>query len=62
MYFFIGGYHGYDRIGYHGEHRKEIVEFNYETESWTVIGAMKEGKQSYGVSVVSFDDYKKWCN
>ena len=62
MYFFIGGYHGYDKYGYHGERRKEIVEFNQETESWTVIEAMKEPKYGHGVSVVSLDDYKKWCN
>merc|ERR1711971_202316 len=48
--------------GYGGGLRKEIVEFNQETESWTVIGEMKEGKFSTAVSVVSFDDYKKWCN
>ena len=41
---------------------KNILEFNQETESWTVIGAMKEQKKSYAVSIVSFDDYKKWCN
>ena len=41
---------------------KDILEFNLLTESWTVIGAMKEGKHSNTVSVVSYDDYKKWCN
>ena len=45
-----------------GNYRKEIIEFNHETESWTVIGAMKEPKSAAEVSVVSFDDYKKWCN
>ena len=45
-----------------GNIRKEILEFNYETESWTVIGAMKEQKRGVGVSVVSLDDFKKWCN
>ena len=44
-----------------GENRKDILEFNQETESWTVIGAMKEPKSLHTVSVVSFDDYKKWC-
>ena len=42
--------------------RKEILEFNYDTDSWTVIGAMKEPRKNQGVSVVSFEDYKKWCN
>ena len=45
-----------------GNYRKEIIEFNHETESWTVIGAMKEQKFVTAVSVVSLDDYKKWCN
>ena len=48
--------------GYNGGNKKEILEFNYETESWTVIGAMKEQKRGVGVSVVSLDDFKKWCN
>ena len=41
---------------------KMIQEFNYETESWTEIGTMKEARYSYAVSVVSYDDYGKWCN
>ena len=41
---------------------KDILEFNQETESWTVIGAMKEPKYATAVSVVSYDDYKKFCN
>ena len=45
-----------------GNHWKEIIEFNHQTDSWTVIGAMKEPKSATDVSVVSFDDYKKWCN
>ena len=40
----------------------DILEFNHATESWTVIGAMKEKRRRHGVSVVSFDDYEKWCN
>ena len=41
-------------------YRNEIIEFNKETESWTVIGAMKEPKHGTAVSVVSFDDYANW--
>ena len=41
---------------------KDILEFNHKTESWTVIGAMKEPRLGHSVSVVSFEDYKKWCN
>ena len=41
---------------------KDILEFNFQTESWTVIGAMKEPRLGHSVSVVSFEDYKKWCN
>ena len=40
--------------------RKDILEFNHMTESWTAIGEMKEPKGA-SVSVVSFDDYEKWC-
>ena len=56
-YFLIGGYDGvYTGI------RKEILEFNQETESWTVIGAMKEPRENHAVSLVSIDHYDKWCN
>ena len=41
---------------------KDILEFNLLTESWTVIGAMKEPRLAHSGSVVSFEDYKKWCN
>ena len=41
---------------------KDILEFNLLTESWTVIGAMKEPRFAHSGSVVSFEDYKKWCN
>ena len=41
---------------------KDILEFNLLTESWTVIGAMKEPRLAHSESVVSFEDYKKWCN
>ena len=41
---------------------KDILEFNLQTESWTVIGAMKEPRVAHSASVVSFEDYKKWCN
>ena len=56
---FSGGIMGYsssDSI------RDEILEYNKETEEWTVIGAMTEPKHRQGVSVVSFADYKEWCN
>ena len=44
--------------------KKEISEFNPETESWTVIGAMKEKRYKHDVSVVSFadSDFDKLCN
>ena len=45
-----------------GQERKEIFEFNYDTETWTVIGAMKETRRGHAVSVVPFKDYEKWCN
>ena len=48
--------------GFNGASTKEILEFNLQTESWTEIGSMKEGKRKQAVSVVSFADYEKWCN
>ena len=60
MYISLGGRDG------GGGFRKEILEFNPETVAWTVIGTMKEHhrarKYLHAVSVVSFDDYEKWCN
>ena len=53
-----GGYgHAAGTVGL----RQEILEFNYETESWTMFGKMKEAVSNHGVSVVSFEDYEKWC-
>ena len=42
--------------------RKEILEFNHEAGSWTVIGEMKESREYHAVSLGSFNDYEKWCN
>ena len=43
-------------------YKKDVLEFIHETESWTVIGEMKEPKSDHAVSVVSFQDYKNWVN
>ena len=40
----------------------EVLEFNHETASWIIIGAMKEPKRAHAVSVVTLEDYEKWCN
>ena len=52
-----GGYVTTEKIA-----AKDILEFNQETESWTLIGAMKEPRVAHAVSVVSIEDYEKWCN
>ena len=44
-----------------GRNLDRILEFNYETESWTEIGAMKLGRYYHAVSVVRYDDFAKWC-
>ena len=44
------------------EKLKDILEFNLQTESWTVIGAMKEPRHGHSVSEISIEDYEKWCN
>ena len=41
---------------------KKILEFNFDTESWTEVGTTKWTRTNHAVSVVSFDDYEKWCN
>ena len=43
-------------------YKKDVLEFIHETESWTVIGEMKEPKVDHAVSVVSFQDYENDCN
>ena len=40
----------------------EVLEFNHETASWIIIGALKEPKRAHAVSVVKLEDYEKWCN
>ena len=40
---------------------KKILEFNFETESWTEIGSMKEERFAHAVSAVVYEDYVKWC-
>ena len=47
--------------GEDGDNREEILEFNYGTESWTKIGEMTEPRIIHAVSVVSFEDYERWC-
>ena len=37
-----------------------ILEFNRDTETWTEIGSI-ESRSTHDVSVVSYDDYAKWC-
>ena len=41
---------------------KKILEFNFDTESWTEIGTMMVARGRHAVSVVPYDDYAKWCN
>ena len=53
---FLGGYSTEKFAG------KDILEFNLQTESWTVIGAMKEPRLAHAVSVVSSEDYEKWSH
>ena len=38
-----------------------IFEFNNETEAWTEIGSMKETRRHHRLTIVSYDDYAKWC-
>lgn len=56
---------GLANVGYHG-YQKNIFEFDYETESWTKIGVMKEKLSNHALSVLSYDEYAneyaKWCN
>ena len=42
--------------------KNTILEFNPETGEWSVVGNMKETRRHNRVSVVSFVDYKNWCN
>jgi len=56
----FGGYDGDTPSG--GNFRKEVFEFNPETETWSVIGKMKESRRFHAVSVISFENYEKWCN
>ena len=46
---------------YSGGYKKDILEFIPETESWTLIGEMKESKKYHALSVVSFQDYENDC-
>ena len=39
-----------------------IMEFNPETGEWSEAGKMKKTRRHDRVSVVSFVDYKNWCN
>jgi len=48
--------------GSNGSDQNRIIEFNPETESWSVIGAMKEARRHNRVTIVPWADYEKWCN
>ena len=45
--------------------RKDILEFNHETGTWTLIAAMNEPRTGHAVTLIPLDDYdvhyKKWC-
>ena len=68
MYYFLSKYTGfislggYEGTGQYGRTRlNKILKFQQETETWTEIGTMKEAREAHAVSVVSYDDYAKWC-
>ena len=42
-------------------HQTMIYEFNIENETWTQIGSIIQTRSTHAVSVVSYDDYSKWC-
>ena len=41
--------------------KKNILEFNKETEEWELIGTMKLSRGSPGVSTISETDFAPWC-
>ena len=47
--------------GHHTRDLNNIFEFNKETEAWTEIGSMKERRRHHRLTIVSYDDYAKWC-
>ena len=53
-YMYLGGFDG-------SNIKNLIMEFNPENEKWVEIGSMKTGRYAHGVSVVSVDDYVRWC-
>ena len=48
--------------GNDGSDENKILEFDPETGEWSVVGNMRETRRHNRVSVVSFVDYKNWCN
>jgi len=51
----FGGFDGYNI-------KNSILEYNQETEKWFEIGSMRTGRYGHGVSVVSLDEYARWCH
>ena len=43
------------------KYRRNIMEFNKQTEKWEDIGTMENGISYHAVSVVDYHQYAKWC-
>ena len=49
FYYTIGGY------------LDEVIEFNTETEDWSLVENMREGKRGHDTSVVDINIAKHFC-
>ena len=41
--------------------RDDILEYDHETDKWTLIGTIREARDALAVSVVDFTDYAEFC-
>lgn len=47
---------------YTGPFSDEILEFSPESESWTLVDMMREGRAAHAISVVNFKDFAEHCD
>ena len=54
-----GGY----RLGYsdNDHYYDDILEYDPEEDTMTIVGHMTQGRKSHAVSVVRAEDYLPWC-
>ena len=56
-----GGYGDDSGDQYNGHYFDDILEYDPEEDTMTIVGHMTEARAYHAVSVVPAEDYLQWC-